>query len=53
MCQYPHGLWHLKTTLSQALEDSLNKTGANIIFGQEVESIKFDKKRMLENIFKI
>ena len=45
MCQYPRGLWHLKKSmqsLSQALEDSLNQTGANIIFGQKVKSIIFD-----------
>ena len=45
MGQYPHGLWHLKESmqsLSQALEDSLKQTGANIIFGQKVNSIIFD-----------
>ena len=45
MCQQPHGLWHLKESmqsLSEALENSLNKNGANIIFGQKVNSINFD-----------
>ena len=45
MCQQPHGLWHLKESmqsLSEGLEKSLHKTGANIIFGQEVNSINFD-----------
>ena len=44
MCQQPHGLWHLKKSmqvLSEALEDSLKKTGANIVFGKKVNSIKF------------
>ena len=47
MCQYPHGLWHLKESmqaLSQSLEDSLNKTGAKLIYGQEVKSITFDER---------
>ncbi len=45
MCQQPHGLWHLKKSmqvLSEALEDSLKKTGGNIVFGQKVNSINFD-----------
>ena len=45
MCQQPHGLWHLKKSmqdLSDALEDSLKKTGVNIVFGQKVNSINFD-----------
>ena len=45
MCQQPHGLWHLKKSmqsLSDALENSLNKTGVNLIFGQKVNSINFD-----------
>ncbi len=45
MCQQPHGLWHLKKSmqvLSDALEDSLKKTGVNIVFGQKVNSITFD-----------
>tara|TARA_Y100000994_G_scaffold238669_1_gene231462 strand:- start:290 stop:1795 length:1506 start_codon:yes stop_codon:yes gene_type:complete len=45
MCQQPHGLWHLKKSmqvLSQALEDSLKKTGVNIVFGQKVNTINFD-----------
>ncbi len=45
MCQRPHGLWHLKKSmqvLSEALEDSLKKTGGNIVFGQKVNSINFD-----------
>ena len=45
MSQNPHGLWHLKKSmqaLSEALEDSLQKTGVNIIFGQKVNSISFD-----------
>ncbi len=48
MCQKPHGLWHLKKSmqvLSDALEDSLKKTGGNIVFGQKVSSIKFDNVR--------
>ena len=45
MCQQPHGLWHLKKSmqsLSESLERSLIKTGVNLIFGQEVNSITFD-----------
>ena len=45
MCQQPHGLWHLQKSmqsLSEALEQSLQKTGVNIIFEQEVNSIIFD-----------
>ena len=48
MCQQPHGLWHLKKSmqaLSQSLEDSLKKTGANIVFKQKVNSINFDDKK--------
>tara|TARA_A100001388_G_C28758892_1_gene496521 strand:+ start:463 stop:1968 length:1506 start_codon:yes stop_codon:yes gene_type:complete len=44
MCQKPRGLWHLKKSmqvLSEALEDSLKKTGANIVFGKKVKSINF------------
>ncbi len=43
--QQPHGLWHFKKSmqvLSEALEDSLKKTGVNIVFGQKVNSINFD-----------
>ena len=43
--QQPHGLWHLKKSmqsLSDALEDSLKETGANIVFRNKVDSIKFD-----------
>ena len=49
MCQQPHGLWHLKKSmqsLSEALESSLIKTGVNMIFGQKVNSINFDKVNM-------
>ncbi len=45
MSQQPHGLWHLKKSmqvLSEALEDSLKKTGGHIVFGQKVNSINFD-----------
>ena len=45
MCQKPHGLWHLKKSmqgLSDALEDSLKKTGANIVFAHKVNSLSFD-----------
>ncbi len=45
MCQQPHGLWHLKKSmqvLSDSLEDSLKKSGGNIVFGQKVNSINFD-----------
>ena len=48
MCQKPHGLWHLKKSmqvLSEALEDSLNKTGANIVFGQKVNSLNFANEK--------
>ncbi len=48
MCQNPHGLWHLKKSmqaLSDALEDSLKKTGGNIIFGQKVNSLNFVEKK--------
>ena len=56
MCQYPHGLWHLKESmqaLSQSLEDSLNKTGAKLIYGQEVKSITLMNEQNVENIIKI
>ncbi len=49
MCQQPHGLWHLKKSmqsLSEALEISLRKTGANLIFDQKVNSINFDDLNM-------
>ena len=49
MCQQPHGLWHLKKSmqsLSESLESSLIKTGVNLIFGQEVDSITFDDVNM-------
>ena len=49
MCQQPHGLWHLKKSmqsLSESLESSLIKTGVNLIFGQEVNSITFDEVNM-------
>ena len=49
MCQEPHGLWHLKKSmqsLSEALESSLSKTGANLILGQKVNSINFDEENM-------
>jgi len=49
MCQQPHGLWHLKKSmqsLSESLESSLIKTGVNLIFGQEVNSITFDDVNM-------
>ena len=45
MGQHPRGLFHLKHSmqaLSNALEDSLKKTEAEIVFGQKVKSIKFD-----------
>ncbi len=45
MSQQPHGLWHLKKSmqvLSNALEDSLKKTGVKVIFGQKINSINFD-----------
>ncbi len=48
MCQQPHGLWHLKQSmqvLSESLENSLKKTGGNIVFGQKVNSIIFDDVR--------
>ncbi len=53
MCQQPHGLWHLKKSmqdLSVALEDSLKKTGVNIVFGQKVNSINFND---VKNIWKV
>ena len=43
------GLWHLKKSmqsLSESLESSLIKTGVNLIFGQEVNSITFDDLNM-------
>ena len=49
MCQKPHGLWHLKKSmqsLSEALESSLKKTEATLIFGQKVNSINFDNENM-------
>ena len=48
MSQQPHGLWHLRESmqsLSNALEDSLHKTGAKIVLGQEVNSIIFDNSK--------
>ena len=48
MCQQPHGLWHLKKSmqeLSLSLENSLKKTGVNIVFGQKVDSMNFDYKK--------
>ncbi len=48
MCQQPHGLWHLKRSmqsLSDSLEESLQKTGANVIFGQKVDSIIFNHEK--------
>ena len=53
MCQEPHGLWHLKKSmqsLSEALESSLIKTGVNLIFGQEVNSINCDDVNMCWNV---
>ncbi len=54
LCQEPHGLWHMNKSmqsLSEALEDSLNKTGANIIFGEEVNSIIFDDQTKCWKVF--
>ena len=54
MCQQPHGLWHLKTSmqsLSEALEISLLKTGVNLRFGQKVNSIIFDDANMCWKVF--
>ncbi len=54
MCQEPHGLWHLEKSmqsLSDALENSLNQTGAKIIFGQKVESIMFDNYKNCWKVF--
>ena len=54
MCQQPHGLWHLKKSmqsLSEALESSLRKTGVNLIFGQEVNSINFDDESKCWKVF--
>ena len=45
MGQHPRGLFHLQHSmqaLSNALEDSLKQTEAEIVFGQKVQSIKFD-----------
>ena len=56
MCQQPHGLWHLKKSmqdLSQALEDSLKKTGVNIVYGQKVNSINFDDVKKSWKIYAI
>ena len=54
MCQQPHGLWHMDKSmqsLSEGLEDSLHKTGANIFFGQEVNSIIFDSQAKCWKVF--
>ena len=54
MCQQPHGLWHMNKSmqsLSEGLEDSLYKTGANIFFGQEVNSIIFDSQAKCWKVF--
>ncbi len=51
--QQPYGLWHLKKSmqvLSEALEDSLKKTGVKIVYGTKVNSINFDD---LKKIWKV
>ena len=54
ICQQPYGLWHMDKSmqsLSEGLEDSLHKTGANIFFGQEVNSIIFDSQAKCWKVF--
>ena len=53
MAQNPHGLFHLNKSmqvLSEALEESLKLSNARVIYGQKVNSIKFNKKNKLWNI---
>ena len=54
MCQQPHGLWHLNKSmqsLSEGLEESLKRTGGNIIFGQEVNNLTFDEQKKCWKVF--
>ena len=49
-------LWHLKKSmqdLSDALENSLKKTGVNIVFGQKVNSINFNNAKNIWKVYAI
>jgi len=53
MSQSPHGLWHLKESmqaLSSALEESLKRTNANILFNHKVNALKYDPHKKLWKI---
>ncbi len=53
MAQMPHGLWHLKDSmqaLSSALEDSLKRTNAKILFNKKVDSLEYDSQNKLWRI---
>ena len=53
MSQRPHGLWHLKDSmqaLSSALEESLKRTNAKILFNQKVNSLEYDSQKKLWKI---
>ena len=54
MGQKPRGLFHLNHSmqaLSNALEESLKKTKADIVFGQKVQSIRFDVPNQLWRVY--
>jgi len=53
MSQRPHGLWHLKDSmqaLSSALEESLKRTHAKILFNQKVNLLKYNSQKKLWKI---
>ncbi len=50
MSQRPLGLWHLKGSmqaLSSALEESLRRTNAKVLFNQKVNSLEYDSQKKL------
>ena len=53
MSQRPHGLWHLRDSmqaLSSALEESLKRTNAKILFNQKVNLLEYDSQKKLWKI---
>ena len=53
MSQRPHGLWHLKDSmqaLSSALEESLKRTNAKILFNQKVNSLEYNSQNKVWKI---
>ncbi len=53
MSQRPHGLWHLKDSmqaLSSALEESLKRTNAKILFNQKVKLLEYNSQKKLWEI---